>query len=169
MQGRTDADRREFQWIRPRRMRFKTLGIPRPTRGATPSRSCGQPTAAMLPWGGYKWSFAGDARRSWTGDGGDDALVRLQRGQSPRDPAPGADSRRPDRGSTNAHCGSSAAAPIASRPVTRNAGADIQARSRPGGQNSDHREFGITGRQASGGADKELGPAQAGPFHRPVG
>ena len=32
MKGRTDADRREFQDIRPRRMRFKTLGIPRPTR-----------------------------------------------------------------------------------------------------------------------------------------
>ena len=64
---------------------------------------------------------------------------------------------------------SSAAAPIAGRPLTRNAGADIQARSRPGGRYGDHREFGITGRQATGGADKELGPACAGPFHRPVG
>ena len=57
MKGRTDADRREFQDIRPRRMRSKTLGIPRPTRGATPSRSCGRcglTAAAMLPWGGLQ-------------------------------------------------------------------------------------------------------------------
>ena len=145
MKRRTDADRREFQDIRPRRVRFKAFGIPRPTQGATPSRSCGQPTAAMLPWGGYKWSFAGDDIRSWMGDGGEDALVRLQRGQSPRDPASGADSWRPDRGSANAHRGSSAAAPIAGRPVTQNTGADIKARSRHG----DLREFGLTGRQAT--------------------
>ena len=42
LQGRTDADRRGFQEIRPCRMCFKAFGIPRPTREPPPLRSCGR-------------------------------------------------------------------------------------------------------------------------------
>ena len=69
LKGRTDADRREYQEIRPRRMRFKTLGIPRPTRGH-PSRSCGhcgQPAAAMLTWGGRQIPICGSCQAKLDG------------------------------------------------------------------------------------------------------
>ena len=59
MKGRTDADRREFQEIRPRRMRFKTLGIPRPTRELPPREAAVSPPRRCCPGAGCRWPICG--------------------------------------------------------------------------------------------------------------
>ena len=77
--------------------------------------------------------------------GGDDALVRLQRGPSPRVPVPGAGCWRPGRGPADACGGDTPTTPVPGGPLPRDAGADDAARVRTEDRNGDHREIGLKG------------------------